>query len=80
MKDLRLDNFDIVEIEMAVEEFAMDIPNKEADKIDSCSLAIDYTVSHPMAKSTQKEEYMQKIPLDPPFMGVMDNAEISKSM
>jgi len=32
------------------EEFAMEIPDKEADKIDSCSLAIDYIASHPMAK------------------------------
>nr|ABK23736.1 unknown [Picea sitchensis] len=50
-KDLGLDSLDTVEIVMALEEeFAMEIPDKEADKIDSCSLAIDYIASHPMAK------------------------------
>ncbi len=50
-KDLGLDSLDTVEIVMALEEeFAMEIPDKEADKIDSCTLAIDYIASHPMAK------------------------------
>ncbi|KAH9305760.1 hypothetical protein KI387_010164 [Taxus chinensis] len=50
-KDLGLDSLDTVEIVMALEEeFALEIPDKEADKIDSCSLAIDYISSHPMAK------------------------------
>eukprot|EP01018_Ginkgo_biloba_P027718 Gb_26150 [translate_table: standard] len=50
-KDLGLDSLDTVEILMALEEeFALEIPDKEADKIDSCTLAIDYISSHPMAK------------------------------
>ncbi|XP_057838728.1 acyl carrier protein 1, mitochondrial [Cryptomeria japonica] len=50
-KDLGLDSLDTVEIVMALEEeFALEIPDKEADKIDSCSLAIDYISAHPMAK------------------------------
>eukprot|EP01018_Ginkgo_biloba_P011181 Gb_21767 [translate_table: standard] len=50
-KDLGLDSLDTVEIVMALEEeFGLEIPDKEADKIDSCSLAIDYISAHPMAK------------------------------
>lgn len=49
-KDLGLDSLDTVEIVMAIEEeFKLEIPDKEADKIDSCSLAIEYVYSHPMA-------------------------------
>ncbi|KAL2514053.1 Acyl carrier protein 1 [Forsythia ovata] len=45
-KDLGLDSLDNVEIVMAIEEeFKLEIPDKEADKIDSCSLAIEYPSS-----------------------------------
>ncbi|CAI9769386.1 unnamed protein product [Fraxinus pennsylvanica] len=41
-KDLGLDSLDNVEIVMAIEEeFKLEIPDKEADKIDSCTLAIE---------------------------------------
>ncbi|CAI9102105.1 OLC1v1000314C1 [Oldenlandia corymbosa var. corymbosa] len=49
-KDLGLDSLDTVEIVMALEEeFKLEIPDKEADKIDSCPLAIEYVSNHPMA-------------------------------
>lgn len=49
-KDLGLDSLDNVEIVMALEEeFKLEIPDKEADKIDSCNLAIEYIYNHPMA-------------------------------
>ncbi|KAJ3703757.1 hypothetical protein LUZ61_007462 [Rhynchospora tenuis] len=49
-KDLGLDSLDTVEIVMALEEeFKLEIPDKEADKIDSCPLAIEYISNHPMA-------------------------------
>ncbi|ESQ39096.1 hypothetical protein EUTSA_v10001683mg [Eutrema salsugineum] len=49
-KDLGLDSLDTVEIVMAIEEeFKLEIPDKEADKIDSCSLAIEYVYNHPMS-------------------------------
>ncbi|GLT84246.1 hypothetical protein SLE2022_024900 [Rubroshorea leprosula] len=49
-KDLGLDSLDNVEIVMALEEeFKLEIPDKEADKIDSCHLAIEYIYTHPMA-------------------------------
>ncbi|KAG5404702.1 hypothetical protein IGI04_010821 [Brassica rapa subsp. trilocularis] len=45
-KDLGLDSLDTVEIVMAIEEeFKLEIPDKEADKIDSCPLAIEYQLS-----------------------------------
>lgn len=48
--DLGLDSLDTVEIVMAIEEeFKLEIPDKEADKIDSCSLAIEYVYNHPMS-------------------------------
>ncbi|CAI0458517.1 unnamed protein product [Linum tenue] len=48
--DLGLDSLDNVEILMALEEeFKLEIPDKEADKIDSCKLAIEYIHNHPMA-------------------------------
>ncbi|KAL8500515.1 hypothetical protein ACS0TY_020197 [Phlomoides rotata] len=50
IKDLGLDSLDNVEIVMALEEeFKLEIPDKEADKIDSCPLAIEYIHNHPMA-------------------------------
>ncbi|XP_039008598.1 acyl carrier protein 1, mitochondrial-like [Hibiscus syriacus] len=49
-QDLGLDGLDNVEIVMALEEeFKLEIPDKEADKIDSCNLAIEYIYNHPMA-------------------------------
>ncbi|KAI5344740.1 hypothetical protein L3X38_012617 [Prunus dulcis] len=51
-KDLGLDSLDNVEIVMALEEeFKLEIPDKEADKIDSTNLAIEYIYNHPMAGS-----------------------------
>lgn len=48
--DLGLDSLDNVEIVMALEEeFKLEIPDKEADKIDSCTIAIEYIAAHPMA-------------------------------
>ena len=49
-KDLGLDSLDTVEIVMALEEeFKLEIPDNEADKIASCDLAIEYVYNHPMA-------------------------------
>jgi NADH dehydrogenase (ubiquinone) 1 alpha/beta subcomplex 1, acyl-carrier protein len=49
-KDLGLDSLDTVEVVMAIEEeFKLEIPDMEADKIDSLPLAIEYVASHPMA-------------------------------
>ncbi|KAK1681400.1 hypothetical protein QYE76_042248 [Lolium multiflorum] len=49
-KDLGLDSLDTVEVVMAIEEeFKLEIPDLEADKIDSMQLAIEYIVNHPMA-------------------------------
>ncbi|KAL7233817.1 hypothetical protein ACSBR1_017430 [Camellia fascicularis] len=49
-KDLGLDSLDTVEIVIALEEeFKLEIPDKEDDKIDSCFLAIEYIHNHPMA-------------------------------
>lgn len=49
--DLGLDSLDTVEVVMAVEdEFAIEIPDAEADKIESIPDAASYIVAHPMAK------------------------------
>uniref|UniRef100_A0ACD5U8W1 Uncharacterized protein n=1 Tax=Avena sativa TaxID=4498 RepID=A0ACD5U8W1_AVESA len=49
-KDLGLDSLDTVEVVMAIEEeFKLEIPDLEADKIDSLPLAIEYVANHPMA-------------------------------
>ncbi|GMH00661.1 hypothetical protein Nepgr_002500 [Nepenthes gracilis] len=49
-KDLGLDSLDNVELVMALEEeFKLEIPDLEADKIDSCKVAIEYIYNHPMA-------------------------------
>ncbi|GJP40744.1 hypothetical protein CLOM_g11079 [Closterium sp. NIES-68] len=50
-KDLGLDSLDGVEVVMAFEEeFAVEIPDADADKITSCEDAINYIASHPQAK------------------------------
>lgn len=49
--DLGLDSLDVVEVVMAIEdEFAIEIPDAEADKIASIQDAVEYITSHPMAK------------------------------
>ncbi len=50
-EDLDLDSLDAVEIVMAIEEeFSIEIPDAEADKILSIPDAIAYISGHPMAK------------------------------
>lgn len=50
-KDLGLDSLDTVEVVMAFEEeFAVEIPDNDADKIVTCEDAIKYFASHPQAK------------------------------
>merc|ERR1711998_720248 len=49
--DLGLDSLDSVELVMVFEdEFVIEIPDNEAEKITSCAEAIDYIASHPHAK------------------------------
>ena len=49
--DLGLDSLDSVEVVMAIEdEFAIEIPDAEADKILSIEDAVEYISGHPMAK------------------------------
>lgn len=49
--DLGLDSLDTVELVMALEEeFAIEIPDAEADKILSVPEAIAYIAANPMAK------------------------------
>jgi NADH dehydrogenase (ubiquinone) 1 alpha/beta subcomplex 1, acyl-carrier protein len=50
-EDLGLDSLDIVEVVMAIEdEFAIEIPDTEADAIVSIGDAVEYITKHPMAK------------------------------
>lgn len=50
-EDLDLDSLDAVEIVMAIEEeFTIEIPDSEADKILSIPDAVAYISGHPMAK------------------------------
>eukprot|EP00301_Raphidiophrys_heterophryoidea_P021945 c6219_g1_i1.p3 GENE.c6219_g1_i1~~c6219_g1_i1.p3 ORF type:complete len:128 (-),score=30.50 c6219_g1_i1:797-1180(-) len=50
-QDLGLDSLDTVELLMAVEEeFAIEIPDADAEKILSTEEAINYICSHPNAK------------------------------
>ena len=50
-EELGLDSLDAVEVVMAIEdEFAIEIPDQEADKILSIADAINYISTHPMAK------------------------------
>ena len=49
--DLGLDSLDTVEVVMAMEEeFAVEIPDVEADKIQSIPEAVAYLASNPNAK------------------------------
>ncbi|XP_057515473.1 acyl carrier protein 2, mitochondrial [Amaranthus tricolor] len=49
--DLGLDSLDSVEIVMALEEeFRFEIPDNEADKINSIEMAVNFIASHPQAK------------------------------
>ncbi|XP_052200279.1 acyl carrier protein 2, mitochondrial-like [Diospyros lotus] len=49
--DLGLDSLDAVEVVMALEEeFGFEIPDNEADRINSINLAVDFIASHPQAK------------------------------
>ncbi|XP_008784227.1 acyl carrier protein, mitochondrial-like [Phoenix dactylifera] len=49
--DLQLDMLENVEVMVAVEEeFAVEIPDGEADKISSAAHLIDYIAAHPQAK------------------------------
>ncbi len=50
-KDLGLDSLDVVELVMALEEeFGVEIPDAEADRISSIAEAVNYVISNPMAK------------------------------
>ena len=50
-EDLALDSLDAVEVVMAIEdEFTIEIPDSEADKILSIADAVAYIISHPAAK------------------------------
>uniref|UniRef100_A0A7S0RFU8 Acyl carrier protein n=1 Tax=Pyramimonas obovata TaxID=1411642 RepID=A0A7S0RFU8_9CHLO len=49
--DLGLDSLDTVEVVMSFEEeFGIEVPDAEADKITSCADAINYISHHPLAK------------------------------
>ena len=49
--DLGLDSLDTVEVVMAMEEeFAVEIPDAEADKITSVAEAVEYLAANPDAK------------------------------
>ena len=51
MNDLGLDSLDTVEVVMAFEdEFAIEIPDADAEKIASAEEAIKYVLSHPHAQ------------------------------
>lgn len=50
-KELGLDSLDTVEVVMAYEEeFGIEIPDSEADKIKSTADAIQFIAAHPQAK------------------------------
>ena len=47
--DLGADSLDTVELVMALDEFGIEIPDEEAEKITTVQLAIDYAVKHQKA-------------------------------
>ncbi|CAH0481457.1 unnamed protein product [Peronospora belbahrii] len=50
-EDLGLDSLDVVEVVMAMEEeFTIEIPDNESEKLVTPAQVIDYIASHPMAK------------------------------
>ncbi|RHY32395.1 hypothetical protein DYB32_002628 [Aphanomyces invadans] len=49
--DLGLDSLDVVEVVMAIEEeFVIEIPDAEAERLLTPAQVIDYVAAHPMAK------------------------------
>lgn len=51
INDLGLDSLDVVEVVMAIEqEFVLDIPDHDAEKIQSIPEAVEYVASNPMSK------------------------------
>lgn len=51
VEDLGLDSLDVVEVVMAMEEeFTIEIPDNEAEKLTTPAQVIDYIAAHPMAK------------------------------
>ncbi|TMW69353.1 hypothetical protein Poli38472_001509 [Pythium oligandrum] len=51
VEDLGLDSLDVVEVVMAMEEeFTIEIPDNEAEKLTTLQQVIDYVAAHPMAK------------------------------
>ena len=51
INDLGLDSLDVVEVIMALEqEFVLDIPDHEAEKLQSIPEAVEYIAQHPQAK------------------------------
>ncbi|EFJ04890.1 hypothetical protein SELMODRAFT_104768 [Selaginella moellendorffii] len=52
-KDLGLDSLDAVEVVMALEdEFKIEIPDSDSDKIVSCADAIEYIATRPSKKES----------------------------
>lgn len=50
-EDLGLDSLDVVEVVMAMEEeFTIEIPDNESEKLLTPAQVIDYVAAHPMAK------------------------------
>ncbi|CAK4198055.1 unnamed protein product [Aphanomyces euteiches] len=51
IEDLGLDSLDVVEVVMSVEEeFVIEIPDNEAERLLTPAQVIDYVAAHPMAK------------------------------